>query len=187
MRINELLLNITDEISSCLADLKEDQLEALEKEIKASDRIFVAGAGRSLLMIKAVAMRLMHMGFDAYVVGETITPAIGEKDLLLIASGSGTTATLKVVAEKGKKAGAKLALITTNPDSPIGNLADLYVQVIAATTKDIESAARSIQPGANTFEQSVLLIGDAIVLDIISGEKLDEKNEELMKRHANLE
>ena len=41
MRINELLLNITDEISSCLADLKEDQLEALEKEIKASSRIFV--------------------------------------------------------------------------------------------------------------------------------------------------
>ena len=187
MRIHELLLNITDEISSCLADLDEDQLEALEKEIRASRRIFVAGAGRSLLMIKAVAMRLMHMGFDTYVAGETITPAIGEKDLLLIASGSGTTATLKVMAEKGKLAGAKLALITTNPDSPIGNLSDLYVQVKAATTKDIGNTVTSIQPGANTFEQSVLLIGDAIVLDIISGEKLDEKNEELMKRHANLE
>ena len=187
MRIQEILSNVTDELRACFDNLKEEELQALEAEIKAANRIFVAGAGRSLLMIRGMAMRLMHMGFNAYVVGETVTPAILPGDLLVIASGSGTTGTLTVMAQKCKKVGAKLALITTRPDSPIGEMADVTVEVRAATTKDVQSVAKSIQPGANTFEQSVLLIGDAIVIDIISGENLDEKNVELMQRHANLE
>ena len=138
-------------------------------------------------MVRGLAMRLMQLGFSAYVVGETVTPAILPGDLLVIASGSGATGTLAVVAQKCKAAGARLALITTRPDSPIGALADLIVEVRAATTKGVPSAAKSLQPGANTFEQSVLLIGDAIVIDIIGSGNLDETNAELMKRHANLE
>lgn len=187
MRIKETLLDVTGELAACFAGLKEEELDALESAVRDARRVFVAGAGRSLLMIRGMAMRLMHMGFTAYVVGETVTPAILPGDLLIIASGSGSTATLVVMAEKCRKVGARLALITTRPDSPIGRLADLTVEVRAATTKDAESTARSIQPGANTFEQSVLLIGDAIVIDIISGDSLDEKNAELMQRHANLE
>ena len=45
------------------------------------------GAGRSALALKMVAMRLRHLGLDAYVAGETISPALGEGDLLLVASG----------------------------------------------------------------------------------------------------
>ena len=187
MIIKEILRNVSDELAACFASLKESELQALEKAIKDADRVFVAGAGRSLLMIRGMAMRLMHMGFDVYVVGETVTPAIQPDDLLIIASGSGATATLVVMAKKCKKIGAKLALITTRPASEIGELSNLIVEVKAATTKDVESAARSIQPGANTFEQSVLLIGDCIVMDIISNENLEESNAELMKRHANLE
>ena len=187
MKIKEILLSVTDELDACFADLKESELQALESEIKTANRIFVAGAGRSLLMVRGMAMRLMHMGFNVYVVGETVTPALLPGDLLIIASGSGTTATLSVIAQKCRKIGAKLALITTRPDSPIGELADLIVEVKAATTKDVDSVAKSIQPGANTFEQSVLLIGDAIVIDLISNGSLDVKNVELMKRHANLE
>ena len=187
MKIAEILLKITGELSSCIAGLHEQELQDLEAAIREADRVFVAGAGRSLMMIRGLAMRLMHMGFTAYVVGETVTPALLPGDLLIIASGSGTTATLRVMAEKCRKIGAKLALITTHPDSPIGQLADLCVEVKAATTKETESAAKSIQPGANTFEQIVLLIGDAIVLDIVSRDSLDEKNAEMMQRHANLE
>lgn len=187
MQIKEILSRVTDELNACFQNLNEDELQALEAAVRGANRIFVAAAGRSLLAIRGMAMRLMHMGFTAYVVGETVTPAILPGDLLIIASGSGSTGTLTVMAEKCKKAGAKLALITTRPDSPIGQLADLKVEVKAATTKDDKNAYKSIQPGANTFEQGVLLIGDAIVIDIISSDSLDEKNAELMKRHANLE
>ena len=54
-------------------------------------------------MIRGLAMRLMHMGYTSFVVGETITPAIQPGDLLVIASGSGSTETLTVIAEKCKK------------------------------------------------------------------------------------
>lgn len=187
MEIRDILQNITRELSACFAELEENQLKDLETRIRQADKIFVAGAGRSLMMIRGLAMRLMHMGFRSYVVGETVTPAIEPGDLLIIASGSGSTGTLTVIAEKCKKIGAKLALITTMPDSPIGRLADCIVEVKAATTKSDANTRKTFQPGANTFEQSVLLIGDAIFIDIISDGNLEEKNEILMKRHANLE
>lgn len=186
MKIMEILSGVTDEISACLAGLREDELQALERAIRDAGRVFVAGAGRSLLMVRGMAMRLMHLGFTAYVVGETVTPAILPGDLLIIASGSGTTGTLVVMAQKCRKVGAKLALITAHPDSPIGALADLTVEVRAATPKN-DSGARSVQPGANTFEQCVLLIGDAVVIDLAGGGSMEETNTELMKRHANLE
>ena len=187
MEIRQILSDITGELAGRFEELDENQLQELEKAILSAERIYVAGAGRSLLMIRGLAMRLMHMGFTAYVVGETVTPAIGDKDLLIIASGSGTTGTMTVVANKCKAAGAKLALITTRPESPIGELADLIVEVKAGTSKTENSKYKSRQPGGNTFEQSVLLIGDAIVIDIVSGRSLEDNNEILMSRHANLE
>ena len=139
-------------------------------------------------MIRGLAMRLMHLGFKAYVVGETVTPAIEPGDLLIIGSGSGETATLTVIANKAKKVGAKLALITIFPKSTIGKLADIVVQIVAATTmSDQDSGAKSIQPGANMFEQSMLLFCDATVIRIIDRNKIEDSNTVLMKRHANLE
>ena len=61
------------------------------------------GAGRSGLVAKAFAMRLMHLGFTAYVVGETITPAMRPKDLLVIFSGSGRTKTIADIAETARE------------------------------------------------------------------------------------
>lgn len=187
MKTKETLVKINDELGSTLEALSETQLEALERAVTAADRIFVAGAGRSLMMIRGFAMRMMHMGYASYVVGETVTPAIRPGDLLLIASGSGSTGTLTVMAEKAKSAGATLALITTLPDSPIGKMANVIVEVKAATPKSSKQEIHSIQPGATTFEQCVLLIGDAIVIDLISGKSIDEINAMLMERHANLE
>ncbi|MBR2572103.1 MAG: 6-phospho-3-hexuloisomerase [Clostridia bacterium] len=188
MSVKQILADVTDELRACFTGLKEEELQDLEKAILAARRVFVAGAGRSLLMIRGMAMRLMHMGFTAYVVGETVTPAIEPGDLLIIASGSGSTGTLVEIARRCRKAGAELALITTRPSSPIGELADLIVQVHAATTKVENGKEKTIQLGANTFEQSVLLIGDSVVIDIAGRDGgLDAKNAELMKRHANLE
>ncbi|MDF9837066.1 MULTISPECIES: 6-phospho-3-hexuloisomerase [unclassified Breznakia] len=186
MEVKNILDNITKELAQTIHDLDEAQLQELEKQIKKADKIFVAGAGRSLMMIRGLAMRLMHMGFTAYVVGETVTPAIEEDDLLIIASGSGSTSTLAVMAEKCKKTNVKLALITANKDSIIGKLADFIIDVKTTTSKG-DKKTTSIQPGGNTFEQMVLLLGDAIIIDITSSRSLDENNAILMGKHANLE
>lgn len=187
MEMKNILSDVMLELEEVFKSLDENQLQDLEDRVKKADKIFVAGAGRSLMMIRGFAMRLMHMGFRVFVVGETVTPAIESDDLLVIASGSGGTGTLTVMAEKCKKIGAELALLTTNPSSAIGRLADCIVEINAASTKSEENKRISVQPGANTFEQSVLLIGDAIIIDMMSNEALEENNKVLMKKHANLE
>ena len=187
MKIKEIVSLVMEELSNTFVNLNEAQLEELQNRITKANKILVVGAGRSLLMIRGFAMRLMQMGYTVYVVGETVTSAIEKGDLLIVASGSGSTGTLIVMAEKCKKIGAELALITTRSNSPIGKLADLIIEVNAATTKVEGGEKNTLQPGANTFEQSVLLIGDAIIIALMSKCSLEESNRQLMIRHANLE
>lgn len=188
MNTIEISLAILNELEGALKQIDPDQAEALSDAIVVADKVFVAGTGRSQMMVRGLAMRLMHLGFKAFVVGETVTPAIEPGDLLIIGSGSGETSTLAVMASKAKKVGANLALITIYPESTIGKLADIIIRIAAATTKsDEDSGAKSIQPGANMFEQSMLLFCDATVIRIIEKRKIKDSNLILMKKHANLE
>lgn len=181
-------LEILQELEGVLKGVDPSQTAALEKAILSAKRIFTAGAGRSQLMMRGLTMRLMHFGFSAFVVGETITPACGPGDLVIIGSGSGETATLAVVAARAKKAGADLALLTIYPDSTIGRLADLVVQLHATTAKvKTPEGDAAFQPGGNTFEQSLLLLCDAMVIHILEQKGIQDRNAVLMKAHANLE
>ena len=187
MQIGSFLKTILQEIEETVALIDDSQVDELEEAIRKAERIFVAGTGRALLMIRPFAMRLMQFGRDAYVVGETVTPAITEKDLLLIASGSGTTATMQVIAKRCKQIGAGLALITTMPDSPIAGEADHVVVIPAGTSKNADNAIASRQVGASTFEQCVLLLGDALIERMYANAGTSGSNASLMSRHANLE
>ncbi|MEA3327093.1 MAG: 6-phospho-3-hexuloisomerase [Chloroflexota bacterium] len=188
MNTVEISLKILKELEDSLKSINPKEVEKLVDTISSSKKIFVAGAGRSRLMMLGLAMRLMQLGFRAYVVGETVTPAIGSRDLLIIGSGSGETGTMKAIAKNAKKAGAKLALITIYPDSSIGRLANLVIQISAATSKVKNGEGiKSFQPGANTFEQSLLLICDTVAIRLIEKLNILDANEILMKYHANLE
>jgi len=107
--------------------LSDEEVEQFVEEILKAGRIYVMGAGRSGLVAKAFAMRLMHLGFSSFVVGETITPAMTGNDLMVVFSGSGKTKTVADIAETAKEIGARLALITSNRDSRIGRIADIIV------------------------------------------------------------
>ncbi len=188
MNTKEYAIAITDELKSIFQNINEDQLDDLMTRIRSARRVFVAGAGRSRLMICCFAMRLMQADFTVYVVGETVTPGISEKDLLIIASGSGSTGTLTTIAQKCKKIGAPLALITASVNSPIGALADCIVEIPTSTSKmDAAAPHASIQPGGSAFEQSVLLVGDALAAMLLPGDDTAGKNRLLMGNHANLE
>ena len=96
-------------------------------------RILVMGAGRSGLVGRAFAMRLLHLGYNAYVLGETIVPAIREGDIVIAISGSGKTKLIVTAAEAAKEAKARLIAVTSYPDSPLGRLADLVIEVPGRT------------------------------------------------------
>ena len=158
---------------------------AFRQELGRCRRVFFAGAGRTMLMLRAFAMRLMQLGYTVYPAGDTATPAIGEGDRLVAASGSGETAGVVLNARTALGAGARLAVLTAVPSSSLGKLAHCLVEFPVGTEKNPgQSAFVTCQPGGSAFEQGVLLWGDALVLELL--EELP-RGSSVLDRHANLE
>jgi 6-phospho-3-hexuloisomerase len=186
MSVSEYMKEISEEIGRASEAVSDRLAARFVERIRQSGRVFVAGAGRSGLIIRTFAMRLMHMGFASYVVGETITPAIEKGDLLVIGSGSGETESLLVTAKKAKKIGAHVVLITICPRSSIAAFADDIITVPATTAKvSQKTAVNSIQPKGSLFEQVLLVFCEAVVVVLLQKKRMDYSK--LMRRHANLE
>lgn len=175
---------IVRELGAVLSRVNTGDLERLSGAVAGADRVFVHGAGRSGIALRMTAMRLMHLGLAVHVVGETTTPAIGAGDVLLTASGSGTTAGIVAAAQAAVAAGSGIAVITTASDSALAHLADVVILVPAAAKLD-RSATASEQYAGSLFEQAVALLGDALFHTLWkrSGQSADD----LWPRHANIE
>lgn len=152
--------------------------------LRGARRVFVFGAGRSGLALRMTAMRLMHLGYAVHVVGDATAPAIGRDDALLVASGSGTTPGVLRAAQTAVASGARVAVITAAESSPLVELADA-VLLIPAQTKQDHSGQVSAQYSGSLFEQSVVLVGDAIFHALWQASGVSA--ESLWPRHANLE
>ncbi|MRH44480.1 6-phospho-3-hexuloisomerase [Aquibacillus halophilus] len=177
---------IANEIQEVLQSINPNESKELADELKQARRIFIAGTGRSGLVGKIFAMRLMHSGYQVYVVGETITPSIETEDILLVISGSGSTQSLKYYANQAKSVGAKLTLVTTNKDSEIGKISDCTVLIPAATKKRLPHEPDTIQPLGSQFDQSAHLLLDAVIVYLLQQQDGKEESS-LNKKHANLE
>ncbi len=167
---------ITAELQDALGGIEADQVASLCDLIAIAGAVFVAGEGRSGLIGRCFAMRLMHLGLSAYVVGETMTPRFGAGDLLIVISASGETATTSAVARLAAEASGKVAAITASEHSILGRSADLVVVV---------PARASAQYGGSLFEQSSLLALDAVALML--QHRLGVAVEVMDSRHTNLE
>ncbi|AWB87498.1 6-phospho-3-hexuloisomerase [Mycetocola zhujimingii] len=170
--------------ADAIAELGTDDLAAIAKALHGARRVFVLGAGRSGLALHMTAMRLMHLGLSVHVVGEVTAPAIGPGDVLVTASGSGTTPAIIRGADAAANAGASVVAITTAADSPLAALATV-VMVVPAAGKLDRSGSVSGQYAGSLFEQTVMVVGDALfhTLWLRSGQSADD----LWPRHANLE
>jgi len=178
---------IAAELQDVVAALRSADQAPFERALTLlgdAERVFVHGAGRSGLALRMTAMRLMHLGFDVHVVGEVTTPAIRRGDVLLVASGSGTTGGIVQAARTADEAGARVLAVSTTADSPLAAVADTTLVVPAATKTD-RSGTASAQYAGGLFEQAVMLLGDALfhALWQRSGHSADD----LWPRHANLE
>lgn len=185
MQTTQYLAEILNELSRSIPLIKDEEAEELLKGILESKKVFMAGAGRSGLMAKSYAMRMMHMGIDAYVIGETVTPNFEKDDVLIIGSGSGETKSLVSMAKKAKGIGGKIAAVTIYPDSTIGQLADFTIQLPGSPKDQSEGSYKTIQPMGSLFEQTLLLFFDATILRFMEKKGLDTNR--MYSRHANLE
>ena len=176
---------ILHEIDTVLRQVREEQLQELAVKLQKAKRLFVVGEGRSGFMAKSFAMRLMHLGANTYVVGETITPAIAEGDLLIAVSGSGLTKSVVWTSEKTKALGCSVIAVTTNPESPLAKAATDILHVPAATKYRRENELKTIQPLGSLFDQSVHILFDTLCL--LYAHLNNVNNAEAFSRHSNME
>lgn len=181
----EVVKDITNELSVTLTSVEETNVENLLAEIQNAQKVFFVGVGRVLLSLKAIAKRLAHLGIQTYVVGQITEPAITEKDVLIVGSGSGETAFPLIIAKKAKQYHARVVHIGANPNSSMSVYADLFIRIPVSTKLNLPGEIPSIQPMTSLFEQSLLILGDTLALMMIREQHTDMPS--LWQFHANLE
>ena len=188
----EIMKSVANAIGQLDTSETQRFIELLVRE--KSRRILIIGVGRSGLIGRAFAMRLMHLGFNVYVMGETITPAIGKGDLVIVISGSGTTKLAVTAAEIGKEVGARVVAITSFPKSDLGKLADNIVQVRGRTkvaaetdyfTRQITGVHEPLAPLGTIFEIASTVFLDSLIPELMH--RLGRTEKELKRRHATIE
>lgn len=172
---------IVEEIISVLSKIDSKQLENVVDSISKDSRIFVDGEGRSGLMGKGFAMRLMHLGYRVYSVGETITPAVLKNDIYFSISGSGESGNVALNTKKAKEKGCNIIAVTSKAGSTIGSLADILIVVPGTTKGDSGEQRKSVQLLSSLFDQSLHIVLDALCL--LLSKKDNVSNNEATAKH----
>ena len=188
-------------LSGAKKAMDELDMENVEKFVQMildvkERKIFVVGVGRSGFVGRAFALRLMNLGFNVYFLGETITPAAGKEDLIIAVSGSGTTKLSLTASSTAKEIGAKVVAITSYPQSPLGDLADLIMPIGGRTKagwpKEADYLARqllgereTLSPLGSIFENNCMVFLDSLVVELMH--RLGKTEDELRKLHATIE
>ena len=186
---------VLQEIGGVVQSIDEGEIERMIDMILASkeNKILLIGTGRSGFVGRAFALRLMHLGFNVYVSGETITPALTPNDLVIVISGSGTTTTSVAQAEVAYKIGSNIIAITSHSDSPLAKVAGEVVVVKGRTKLDQirDYEGRQIRgeydnaPLGTMFELSVMVFLDSVIADLM--QRLGIHEIDLRERHSNTE
>jgi 6-phospho 3-hexuloisomerase len=179
---NESINYIQKKIKEILSKVSQDDVKKVKKLFFRTNRIFVYGAGRSGLVAKAFAIRLIHLGFQAFVIGETITAPVKKGDLVIIVSGSGETIPAVMTAEIAHKIGANVVSITGKKKSEIAKFADVTLY-IAYSCDEIDR--KKFAPLGTLFEACVWILLDGFVADLLHSK--NETEDIMRSRHATLE
>ncbi|MCR1951105.1 MULTISPECIES: 6-phospho-3-hexuloisomerase [unclassified Clostridium] len=180
MNIREEIL---EEVNNVVLNVNEKDIEKMVNTIDKNYSIFVDGEGRSGFQAKGFAMRLMHIGYKSYVMGETITPALKKDDIYIAISGSGTTKNTLSNAKSAKDLGLKVIAVTSKKKSPLGEIADIILEVPGKVKGDGEGG--SIQLLSSLFDQAVHIVLDLVCL--LTSKRDNFSNKEALNNHINVE
>lgn len=193
-RVQKAIEEMTKEVKELPSKLKKEQVEGLLDVFLQKRRVFVTGAGRSRLIGRAFAMRLMHLDFSVYVIGETTTPSLKSKDILLAISGSGETTIIVTAAKMAKDTGSTIVALTSHKDSTLGKLADLIIEIPGRTKMEEEKSYISRQikgkyapltPLGTIFEVSTFLFLEGVISELMA--RTGKTEEDMRERHATIE
>lgn len=183
--INEMAGRALRDLARVIDQLPADAADALMDAILSARRVALHGLGREGLQMKGFAMRLFHLGFDVHVVGDMTVPPLEDGDLLFVAVGPGHLETASAFIRVAKSAGARVAVVTAQPEGETVRLADIVFHIPAQTMANDQGAGLSILPMGSLFEAAQMLLFDVIVLKL--RDRKAETTETMRARHTNLE
>ena len=187
---------LTKHIEQALDELDLSSVSEMLDMLRSAKSIFVMGTGRSGLIGKAFATRLMHLGMRVYVVGESTTPALHAEDVVVAISGSGETLSIVDLGRVVKKIDASLIVITSQPDSTLGKMADKTVRIFGRAKNGqgdylvqhlLGKYAKlsELAPLGTTFEITTLVFLDAAIAELM--ELLGKDSKSLEEMHDKLQ
>ncbi|MCC7550761.1 6-phospho-3-hexuloisomerase [Methanobacterium ferruginis] len=192
--LNEAIDEIVDNVLSVSEELDSKNIEEMTGMLGSSKNVFVMGLGRSGLVARAFAMRLMHLGVSVYVVGETTTPALASEDCLLAISGSGETFSIISAAKIAQKRGTKIIAVTSYVDSTLAKMSDVVVHIKGRTkidseknyiTRQINGKHQSLSPLGTLFEVTSLIFLDGLIAQLMV--EMGKTEEDMKARHTVIE
>jgi len=173
------------EIGASLARIDPSEAGAMVEEIAKARRLALYGVGREGLMMKALAMRLFHLGLDAHMVGDMTTPPLVRGDLLLVSAGPGFFSTVNALVGVAADAGARTACFTAVGDGEIAAKCDIAMVLPAQTMANDQGGAASILPMGSLYEGVQYVAFELLVLMV--RDSLGISPEAMRANHTNLE
>jgi len=171
----------TEYIVKMVAQTLENEIEGTDEFVDAiigARKVFIYGVGRSGLIAKAFAIRLVQMGLEVYFVGETITPIVEEGHLVVIVSHTGETMSAIQTANIVRRVGARVITVTANAHSKLASASNVVILIHPPKDDD----RRRLAPLGTLFEDATLIYLDSIVARLM--EKLGQGEGSMRKRHA---
>lgn len=185
MTLAEQIARAGAELSAAAAGTDANELTTLAEELATANRIVACGCGRELLMMRALAMRLYHLGLDIHMQGDMSCPPLGSGDLLLAASGPGQLSTISALIAQARDAGARVACVTAQPQGADPQAAHVTLTISAQTMADDQAEEQALLPMGSVFEGAMFLVFEILVLTL--RDRLGESAETMRARHTNLE
>uniref|UniRef100_A0A5B6YWM0 6-phospho-3-hexuloisomerase n=1 Tax=Davidia involucrata TaxID=16924 RepID=A0A5B6YWM0_DAVIN len=199
--MSALASQICNQISSVFSSpsSKPPALDVMVEEISGAaarnGQVLVYGVGREGLMVKALCMRLAHLGLSAHCVFDMTTPPISSPDLLIASAGPGGFSTVDAICGIARVNGARVLLLTAQPETGSAVKYASAIACIPAKTMaddhdhDIDGGgmggSRPLLPMGSVYEGAMFVLFEMVIFKL--AQVLGESPEAVRSRHTNLE
>jgi 6-phospho-3-hexuloisomerase len=180
-----LAAQAAEELRAATAAVDPAAFDALAADIAGARQIVCYGVGREGLMMRALAMRLYHLGCNAHVVGDMGCPPISAGDLLIVSAGPGGFSTVDALIGVARDAGATTACITGQPGGTAPRACDRVLVIPAQTMANDRTELVSLLPMGSLFEGAQYLTFELLILAL--RDRLGVAPDVMRARHTNLE
>ncbi len=169
---------ILKEIEKVLTEDHKGQVEEVIDLIMKAEKIFVYGVGRSGLVAKGFAIRLVQLGMSVYFIGDIATPIVDDKSLVLAISSTGETMSAIQTANICRRVGANVVVITSKESSKLAHAGN----VVFPLRTDTNEKSKKLAPLGTLFEDAAIILLDGIVAELMV--RMDQDDKKMRSRHS---